>query len=240
MGRLEGVGPRRHPGHDSAPAGDPGARPVRQPIRTVRITGTPALEHFDLPKGALGSIKQAMAAGRFPGFRRLNARGEQWRPQRDAGPLAPASYSGGQRHRLERALGVSFRPAPMAAAQRETTILVDLGKLEDAWAATQNEPGYIGGGGRGGYQREYERFSGQLLRARATDQAVTMPQVALDERGKLLVRGGEAALAVFRDQGAATIPVTVPRSQGAEFRARFGATRQIFAAIWGTMRGLLA
>ncbi len=62
----------------------PGARAVpkiavRRPVRTVPIPGRTDLENMDLAGGE-AEIRAAMAAGRFPGFRRLNMRGEQWKP----------------------------------------------------------------------------------------------------------------------------------------------------------------
>jgi len=68
----------------AARPGIPAAREVRQPVAKVSVRH--GLEHYDLFPGARPVIEKAMAEGRFPGFRRLNARGEQWRPQRGLGP----------------------------------------------------------------------------------------------------------------------------------------------------------
>ncbi|HMF38318.1 MAG TPA: hypothetical protein VKF17_16865 [Isosphaeraceae bacterium] len=62
----------------------PGAKPVRKaairrPIRKIEIPGRMDLENMDLAGGE-AEIRRAIAAGRFPGFRRLNLRGEQWKP----------------------------------------------------------------------------------------------------------------------------------------------------------------
>jgi len=69
----------------------PGAKPVpkvavRQPIRKIEIPGRMDLENMTLA-GNEAEIRRAMAAGRFPGFRRLNMRGEQWKPGHGLGPF---------------------------------------------------------------------------------------------------------------------------------------------------------
>ena len=58
--------------------GIPAARQVRKPLPKVTVRQN--LEDFDLLPGVKSVIEQAIAEGRFPGFRRLNARGEQWKP----------------------------------------------------------------------------------------------------------------------------------------------------------------
>ena len=64
--------------------GIPAARQVRQPIRKVTVKQD--LEDFDLFPGAKPLIEKAIAEGRFPGFRRLNARGEKWKPPHGSQP----------------------------------------------------------------------------------------------------------------------------------------------------------
>lgn len=64
--------------------GIPGAKLARpaavlRPVAKVPIGGTD-LSRYDLAGGE-DEIKRAIDAGRFPGFRRLNTRGEQWKPQ---------------------------------------------------------------------------------------------------------------------------------------------------------------
>ncbi len=67
----------------------------KTPIKKVKITGEIDLENFDLVPGADNEIRKAIAAKRFPGFRRLNMRGEQWKPFTPAStpPPAPAPKS---------------------------------------------------------------------------------------------------------------------------------------------------
>ncbi len=70
--------------------GIPGAKlvrktAVRQPIRTVEVRRNIDLSGYDL-SGDQSQLKKAIEAGQFSGFRRLNARGEQWKP----GPGFPA------------------------------------------------------------------------------------------------------------------------------------------------------
>jgi len=54
-------------------------REVRRPIAKVEVKGRMDLENFDLSSDGK-KLRAAIAAGQFTGFRRLNARGEQWRP----------------------------------------------------------------------------------------------------------------------------------------------------------------
>jgi hypothetical protein len=61
-------------------------RQTRAPISKISIKGHLDIENFDLT-GNDRAIKSAISAGRFPGLRRLNLRGEQWRP--GAGIEAP-------------------------------------------------------------------------------------------------------------------------------------------------------
>ena len=68
----------------AARSGIPAARQVRKPVPKVSVKQN--LEYSELFPGAKSVIEKAMAEGRFPGFRRLNARGEQWKPQRGLGP----------------------------------------------------------------------------------------------------------------------------------------------------------
>jgi hypothetical protein len=49
---------------------------VLRPVKKVDLT------RYDLTGGEKSLIEKAIAAGRFRGFRRLNMRGEQWKPQR--------------------------------------------------------------------------------------------------------------------------------------------------------------
>ncbi len=58
--------------------GIPAARQVRKPIPEVAVRQN--LDKSELFPGARPIIEKAIAEGRFPGFRRLNARGEQWKP----------------------------------------------------------------------------------------------------------------------------------------------------------------
>ncbi len=205
---------------------------ARRPIQVIPVAGTTKLKELTTGPGMeLERTRASIAVGQHTGFRRLNALGEKWTP----GPGIPepppaARYSPTQRQAVERALAVSFRLSPPAAARRQSTVLVDVHKLEDAWAASQ--PGeYVATGGREGDQRKYERFWRWLLEARATQRQVAMPELSVDPDGRLKFEDGRHRFAVFRDQGAAIIPVSVPRTQAADFRRRFGATAtQIRAA----------
>ena len=210
--------------------------PGRQPVRMIPLVGRVDLEHADLGAGAdLERTRAAIRAGQHTGFRRLGAVGEKWRPPPPGTttgklPVAPTAV---QRQSVERALAVPFKLAPAAAAERQSVILVDLRQLEDAWARRQPAD-YIGSGGRG--DTDYARFQRRLLELRATGKPVVMPQLELDDLGGLLIEDGAEKLAVFRDQGAAVIPVSVPRDQAVEFRRRFGATLAVLRAVIGALR----
>jgi len=65
--------------------GIPAARQVRKPLPKVTFMGRVDLENMDLA-GHEAQIQKAIEAGRFTGFRRLNARGEQWKPGHGLGP----------------------------------------------------------------------------------------------------------------------------------------------------------
>ncbi len=77
--------------------GIPGAKlirkaAVRQPIRKVEVRRNIDLSEYDL-SGDQSQLEKAIEAGEFSGFRRLNARGEQWKPGQGipAGNLPPKS-----------------------------------------------------------------------------------------------------------------------------------------------------
>jgi hypothetical protein len=63
-----------------------------------------------------------------------------------------------------------------------------------------------------------------------------MPRVGLDKDDQVVIREGATDFAVFRDQGASAIPLTVPRDQVVRFRALFGATLRLIQAIAGALR----
>src|SRR5208283_5449902 len=69
--------------------GIPAARQIRKPI--PKVTVKQDLEDYDLFPGAKSVIEKAIAEGRFPGFRRLNARGEQWKPGTEIPPSPPGT-----------------------------------------------------------------------------------------------------------------------------------------------------
>lgn len=54
-------------------------REVKRPIAKQEVKGRMDLENFDLSSSG-DKLRAAIKAGVFTGFRRLNARGEQWRP----------------------------------------------------------------------------------------------------------------------------------------------------------------
>lgn len=221
----------------------PGKRIVKQPLADRRpafvipLQGRTDLANMTAGPGVdIERTRRAIRAGWHTGFRRLNAEGEQWTP----GPGVPAGPGGSssprptptQRRAVEKALAVPFRPAPRAALDRESTVLVDVRKLEDAWAAQQGR--YLGRGATGaGEPVKYARFERWLLESRASGRAVEMPRAMLGPDGAPVFRDGAHRFAVFRDQGAAVVPMTVPRAEAPRFRLLFGASLDLLRSLVG-------
>ena len=232
-------------GFAGPPAAKPGRQvakqaPGRRPVQQIALRGRTDLANADLGPGAdLARTQRAIAAGQHTGFRRLNAEGEKWVPPppgTSAGngklPVAPTTA---QRQSVERALAVPFRMNPAAAAERQSVILIDVGAIEDEWARRQPAQ-YIGTGGRVRDPAAYQQFTRRLLELRATGKPVTMPQLELDANDDLVIAEGAARLAVFRDQGALVLPVSVPRDQAVDFRRRFGATLALLRHVAAALR----
>ena len=79
-------------GHARPKVGIPGALPtpkreVKKPIPKREVKGRMDLENFDISSSG-EKLKKAIEAGEFTGFRRLNARGEQWKPGMGIPPAA--------------------------------------------------------------------------------------------------------------------------------------------------------
>jgi len=207
-----------------------------RPVPVIARRGRTDLENMDAGPGAdLGRTRRAIRAGMHTGFRRLNAHGERWKPlYGDEGSPRPTVT---QRKAVEKALAVRFRPDPRASSRRDVTVLVDVQKLDDALAADPSF--YVAGPDSGaalsGRYRQFERF---LLEARARDSAVSMPRLSIDSEGRPAVVDGRHRLAVFRDQGAAVVPVTVHRDDAKRFREAFGASRSILGALVALLRTL--
>lgn len=223
----------------------PGVQIARQsqaskgPAFVVPLRGRTDLSNMDAGAGAdFDRTRRAIRAGMHTGFRRLNAEGEKWTP----GPGVPDGPGGSpsprptttQRRAVEKALAVPFRTAPRAAVERESTVLVDVGKLDDAWSPQEGR--YLGPGGVGaGDPAKYARFVRWLLEARATGRAVEMPRVLLGDDGEPIFRDGAHRFAVFRDQGAAVVPMTVPRSEARRFRELYGASFDLLRSLVGLL-----
>lgn len=206
----------------------------RRPIVGVPTRGRTDLENMDAGPGAdLERTRRAIRAGQHTGFRRLNAEGERWTPL-DGGEPSPRPTTT-QKRAVEKALAVRFRPDPRAAARRDVMVLVDVAKLDDALAADPSF--YVGQRGTGAaIGGRYQQFERWLLEARATDRAVSMPRVAIGEDGSPSIVDGRHRLAVFRDQGAAVVPVTVHRSDARRFREQFGASAALLRSLVAILR----
>ena len=212
----------------------------KSPVVGVALRGRADLANMDAGAGAdLARARLALRAGQHTGFRRLNAEGEKWTP----GPGVPAGPGGEastrptvtQRKAVEKVLAVRFRPDPRAASRRDVTVLVDVRKLDDALA--ESPESYVGMQGRGADFERYRRFERFLLNARATDGAIVMPRATLDGDGPSLA-DGRHRFAVFRDQGAAVVPVTVPRSEASRFRELYGASFSLLRSLVGLLNSI--
>ena len=123
---------------------------------------------------------------------------------------------------VERDLGVRFEPAEIARDNPEfTTVVVDVAKID---ASLRRDPeSHVGPGGTGaaigGRYEEFERF---LAKAKAGKTPIQQPQGGLTEDGEFTLIDGRHRFAVFRDQGAEAIPVSVRKSDAAKIRKRYG------------------
>lgn len=118
------------------------------------------------------------------------------------------------------AAGVTFTPSAAAKAQRMTTVMVDVAKLDEAF---QKDTGFaIGPGGAGAITGRREAFLAFLAKARAEGKPVEQPQVTVDPEGGVAFVDGRHRFSVLRDQGVERLPISVPRSQAARARRFFG------------------
>src|SRR5271166_274907 len=102
-------------GHARPRVGFPGALPtpkreIKKPIAKIEVKGRLDIENFTLSSNG-EKLRAAAEAGEFTGFRRLNARAEQWKPPRGPGSgLAPPQHPPTPKP--------TTKPVPKAAASR--------------------------------------------------------------------------------------------------------------------------
>jgi hypothetical protein len=101
------------------------------------------------------------------------------------------------------------------------TVEADVAKVEAAYS--RDATFYVGRGGQGGIDDRYQRFGEFLDQSIALGRPIEQPRVGLGPGGTVMFGDGRHRWAVVRDRGATTIPVSVRRSEAAEFRRLFGA-----------------
>ncbi len=229
-------------GHARPRVGLPGVqeiekRKVKKPIAKREVKGRMDLENFTLSSNG-EKLRAAIEAGEFTGFKRLNARGEQWKPgtgippapgERGPGavprPVKPAPKPAPMATKVvvEKQLGVRFVPHSAAQDNRGyVTVIVSVAKVDADLRKSKSQ--YVGPGGTGAaIAGRYENFARFLERARNAGTAIEQPRayIAVDT-GLIDLGDGRHRFAVLRDQGAVAVPVSVRRSEAAEIRRRYG------------------
>jgi hypothetical protein len=133
--------------------------------------------------------------------------------------LSPRSNAPQPENALARANEPAPTPSPQftpAKGDGHTTVQADVGKLDASLAKDPDM--YVGPGGAGGIKGRYQRFQDYLK----TGKPVEQPQVAMGPNGEASVVNGRHRMAVLRDQGMASMPVSVPNEDAAAFSAKFG------------------
>lgn len=90
---------------------------IKRPIRKIPVVGRIDLENMTLA-GDEDLIRRAIAAGQFTGFRRLNARGEKWKPGSGVGPLfTPTPKPPPAQPAIARTAAPALKRAPVVSPQ---------------------------------------------------------------------------------------------------------------------------
>jgi hypothetical protein len=111
---------------------------------------------------------------------------------------------------------VTFVPHPNQRAD-ETTVMVDTGKADAAFAG---DAGFYIPPGGGGAEIPGRRAAVEAFLA--TGRPVQAPRAAVGTGGEISFTDGRHRFSVLRDRGAAEVAVTVPKAQEREFASRFG------------------
>ena len=117
-------------GHALPKVGVPGAIPI--PKRMVR--GRMDMENFTISSTG-EKLRAAIEAGQFTGFRRLNARGEQWKPGTGIPPAPPATISKPKQ--------ATIPPGPVTPANVKMTPAARVRELSDYTAKTLGIPSQV-------------------------------------------------------------------------------------------------
>lgn len=118
-----------------------------------------------------------------------------------------------------RSLGVRFRKDDSAVAMKYKTVIVDVSKLNAAWAKDHGfylAPGAEHVRGRIDEARRY------LERAQREGLPFDQSRATIDPDGTVSFADGRHRFAMLRDRGIAQLPISVPASQAEEFKRRFG------------------
>jgi hypothetical protein len=132
---------------------------------------------------------------------------------------------------VERHLGMKFVPTHAAKVHRDVTVIVDVAKVEASLMAERAfHVGPLGTGAA--IPGRYAGVRAFFAKARKTfgkakEILVEIGRAALNALGNVHIRDGRHRFAVLRDQGAKAVPMSVPRSDAAEFRAKFGVTEPV-------------
>lgn len=113
---------------------------------------------------------------------------------------------GGPEGTVLTALADALRLAPRPGY---TTVRVDVAAVERSLSTTIGSPGL--------------EMTRRVADAVESGKAIDQPIVRLDDDGGLLITAARALWAWLRDQGSTSVDVSVPRSQAARIRARYGA-----------------
>ncbi len=118
--------------------------------------------------------------------------------------------------------GVEFIPNHIAADNPGyVTVVIDISRVDAEWAADDN---YIEPGGGGAIGGRYENFQSFLEKAREDGTAIEQPRAGLDSDGNITLGDGRHRLAVFRDEGQTTLPISVPADDAAAIVEKYGAS----------------
>jgi hypothetical protein len=122
---------------------------------------------------------------------------------------------------VEEELGVKFKPSAGAKSMRYKTVVIDVSKVDADLRLDPDQ--YVGAGGTGTIAGRIERFGQFLDKAREKRIPVEMPRMQIRDATNLItISDGRHRFAVFRDEGATHLPVSVPAREAAEIKRRYG------------------
>jgi hypothetical protein len=157
------------------------------------------------------------------------AEGEAPAPKQPKPPAAqkpqalPPKRNGSLLSRAEDQAGVAFVPPENADPSEYKTVVVSVAKVDADLAKDPDK--YVGRGGEGaGIAGRYANFREFLARARERHEPIEQPRASLAvDTGRIAISDGRHRFAVFRDEGQALLPLTVPKDEAAKIRRMYGA-----------------